>query len=353
MQDINSFDAFLGLVNEQLYWIPGESVRPKELLFRLTKIWFFLDQPSVIQYQSPIRPIIGTDIKEEPTDQLTPLSRWMVRFSNEVGKFMDTPASAAHLETFRSSPPYRIDDYIEPRGGWKTFNEFFCRRVKPGRRPIAAIGDQRIVTSPTDFEFKEAHHISAHSNVTTKGFTWPISQMLKGSPYRDRFQNGTWLHGFLNVNDYHRIHAPVGGRVLEARIIQGQNFMLVEAGSNNAAKCLYDTADETTEEDRMTLTIPNETGYQFCQSRGLIVLDTGAGLVAVLPVGMALVSSVILTAEVGAQLHKGEELGYFQFGGSDTVLIFDAQLDVQITMVRGQHYLMGSRIGQLNISSDA
>jgi phosphatidylserine decarboxylase len=68
---------------------------------------------------------------------------------------------------------------------------------------------------------------------------------------------------------------------------------------------------------------------------------------------MALVSSVILTAEVGAQLHKGEELGYFQFGGSDTVLIFDAQLDVQITMEQGQHYLMGSRIGQLNISSDA
>ncbi|KAL3483283.1 putative phosphatidylserine decarboxylase [Aspergillus germanicus] len=278
MQDIDSFDAFLGLVNEQLHWIPSESVRPKELLFRLTKIWLFLDQPSVIQHQSPIRPIIGMDTKEEPT-------------------FMDTPASAAHLETFRSSLLYRIDDYIEPRGGWKTFNEFFCRRVKPGRRPIAAIGDQRIVTSPTDFEFKEAHRISARST------------------------DGIWLHGFLNVNDCHRIHTPVGGRVLEARIIQGQNSM--------------------------------QTGYQFCQLRGLIVIDTGAGLVAVLPVGMALVSSVILTAEVGAQLHKGEELGYFQFGGSDTVLIFDAQLNVQITMERGQHYLMGSRIGQLNISNDA
>jgi hypothetical protein len=107
MQDIDSFDAFLGLVNEQLHWIPSKSVRPKELLFRLTKIWFFLDQPSVIQYQSPIRPIIGMDTKEEPTDQLTSLSRWMVRFSNEVGKFMDTPASAAHLEAFRSSPSYR------------------------------------------------------------------------------------------------------------------------------------------------------------------------------------------------------------------------------------------------------
>jgi phosphatidylserine decarboxylase len=143
------------------------------------------------------------------------------------------------------------------------------------------------------------------------------------------------LQGFLNVNDYHRVHAPVGGRVLEARIIRGQNFMQVEAGSNNASKGLYETTDGTTDEtteERTNLTIPNETGYQFCQSRGLIVINTGTGLVAVLPVVMALVSSVILTAEVGAQLHKGEELGYFQFGGSDTVLIFDAQLDVQITM---------------------
>ena len=56
---------------------------------------------------------------------------------------------------------------------------------------------------------------------------------------------------------------------------------------------------------------PNDTGYQFVQSRGPIVLETPMGLVAVLPVGMATVSSVAITAEVGVTLRKGEEMGIF------------------------------------------
>ncbi|KAL4865159.1 hypothetical protein BDV12DRAFT_188409 [Aspergillus spectabilis] len=337
MQDIETLGQYLAFASEQLHWIPTEAVRPKDLLHRLTTIWFVLDQPSVVDYQSQIRPIIGLD--QETVKGLTWLSNWMVRYSNEIGRHMDTPASAAALATFKTSLTYKIDDYIEPRGGWKTFNEFFCRQIKPGRRPIVAIGDNSVLTSPADFEYRELQLIAADSTVTTKGLTWPISQTLIDSPYKDRFANGLWLHGFLNVDDYHRVHTPVSGRVLEARIIKGQNYMHVEAAPNKARK------------GKRELTIPNETGYQFCQSRGLVIIDTGAGLVAVLPVGMALVSSVIMTAEVGAQLHKGEELGYFQFGGSDVVLILESRLNAEITMVRGQHYQMGSQIGRLNIST--
>lgn len=62
---------------------------------------------------------------------------------------------------------------------------------------------------------------------------------------------------------------------------------------------------------------PDNAGYQFTQARGLVVLDTPIGLVAVFPIGMAQVSSVIVPAEVGGTLRKGEEISYFQFGGSD------------------------------------
>ncbi|KAL4883573.1 phosphatidylserine decarboxylase-domain-containing protein [Aspergillus karnatakaensis] len=332
MQNIQSLEHFLTFLNEQLHWIPTEAIRPKDLLHRLTITWLIFDQPPIRKYQSPIRPIVGQH--QEP-DELTWLSTWMIRYSNAIGHFMDTPASASELTTFRSNPAYRMNDYIEPRSGWKTFNEFFSRHVKPGRRPIAAIGDNSVVTSPADFEFKEMHRITAASRVTTKGLSWPIAQMLVDSPYKDRFAGGVWLHGFLNVDDYHRVHAPVAGTVVEARVIQGQNYMQVEAHGPRG-------------EGGAELSIPNETGYQFCQSRGLVIIDTGGGLVAVLPVGMALVSSVILTAELGAQLHKGEELGYFQFGGSDVVLIFEGRLNTQITMLAGQHYKMGEHIGHLS-----
>jgi phosphatidylserine decarboxylase len=64
---------------------------------------------------------------------------------------------------------------------------------------------------------------------------------------------------------------------------------------------------------------------------------------------MAIVSSVVLTAEVGEELHKGEELGYFQFGGSDVVLLLEHRLGAEITMGGGKHYRMGSEIGRLSI----
>jgi phosphatidylserine decarboxylase precursor len=337
MRAIHSVDDYYNFINEQLFWIPSEAVRPKDLLFRLRTMWFVLDQPSIIGYQSPVRPSLGSERLIDTG--LTWLSAWMVRYSNEIGKFMDMPESAAALHTFRTSPLYHIDDYIEPRGGWRTFNEFFARHVKPGRRPLASIGDNSVVTSPADLQFKEAHRITPECTVVTKGLVWPLAQMFAGSPYKDRFANGVWLHGFLNVDDYHRVHTPLAGKVLEARIITGQNYMLVEADSAR-------DGDGVSE-----LCIPNETGYQFCQSRGLVILDTGAGLVAVLPVGMAIVSSVVLTAEVGAELHKGQELGYFQFGGSDVVLVFEERLGVEIHMERGRHYRMGREIGRVEVDS--
>ena len=90
---------------------------------------------------------------------------------------------------------------------------------------------------------------------------------------------------------------------------------------------------------------PDSPGYQFLQARGLIVLETTIGLVAVLPIGMAQVSSVVITAEVGKTLRKGEELSYFQFGGSDIVLVFEQQSNVSLTAQVGVHYKVGTRIG--------
>lgn len=94
-----------------------------------------------------------------------------------------------------------------------------------------------------------------------------------------------------------------------------------------------------------TFAIEDGTGYQFAQTRGLIVLDTAIGLVAVLPIGMAQVSSVVMTAEVGKTLRKGEEFAYFQFGGSDHIMLFEAACNVNITAQPNVHYNQGVCIG--------
>ena len=70
------------------------------------------------------------------------------------------------------------------------------------------------------------------------------------------------------------------------------------------------------------------------------------GLVAVLPIGMSLVSSVNLTPEIGAKLLKGDEFGFFMFGGSDIVMLFQSKR-VVIDAKVGTKYLQGQRIGEV------
>ena len=90
-------------------------------------------------------------------------------------------------------------------------------------------------------------------------------------------------------------------------------------------------------------------GYQFVQTRGLVVLDSAIGLVACMPVGMAQVSSVVITAEIGSTLRKGEEMGYFQFGGSDFVLVFEEASEVTIGHVPERHFLQGEAFANAKV----
>jgi phosphatidylserine decarboxylase len=330
MLDIKTTDDYLNFINDLLRWVPSENDTGQKVYNHLCKFNFVLDQQPVKKLQNPILPAH----KARP---LTPLSAWMVRYADAIGVFLDTPQSLTpeSLESFYKSPSYNMSDYILPRGGWKTFNEFFARNFKPGLRPVADIANSSVIVSPADSTFDGQWEIRTDSHVTVKNLHWTIGELLEGSPYKDRFVNGIFMHAFLGPNDYHRQHAPVGGTVREARVIPGQVYLQVIADQGSGGLKLVRHFDA-----------PDEAGYQFAQARGLIVLDTPIGLVAVLPIGMCQVSSVIVTAEVGVTVRKGEELSYFQFGGSDIILLFEAKSNVSLTAQVGTHYKVGTRIGQ-------
>jgi phosphatidylserine decarboxylase len=234
-----------------------------------------------------------------------------------------------------------MGDYLRPHGDWKTFNQFFARNYKPGYRPVAALCDQHVIVSPADATFAGQWEIRTDSQVTVKNLHWRIEELLEGSAYKDRFTNGMFMHSFLNTSDYHRQHAPVGGKVVEARVIPGQVYLEVQAVpiQNDPEGCCSLVG-------KRAFDAPDNAGYQFAQARGLVVLDTPIGLVAVLPIGMAQVSSVIITAEVGVTLRKGEELSYFQFGGSDIIVLFESASNVSFTAQPNVHYKQGAKIAQ-------
>jgi phosphatidylserine decarboxylase len=331
--DIRDLDDYLRYIDDLVTWAPRERGDSRRIHKNLMKYYFFLDREPVKGLQSPVRP-------GRPED-LTPLSAWIVAYAEALGAYLDTPESASRVDSFRTNPLFHWDEYMPPPSGYRTFNQFFARHVRPGMRPIASVADDSIVVAPADSSFvgwwQVGHGSDIHveeDRLSVKGIEWSIHQLLEGSAYADRFRGGIFTHAFLDTFDYHRWHAPVRGRVLEARVLQGQACLdvRVKAGIVDGKPV-------------RVLGVVDGTGYQFVQTRGLVVLDSPVGLVACLPMGMAQVSSVVITAEVGVTLRKGEELGYFQFGGSDFAMVFERASNVQLVARPGVHVRQGTWIG--------
>lgn len=336
-ENIKTLDDYYDWLEGLLHWVPVENTPGTAVYTAVTTFYFLLDQSPVKELQTPIIP---SKLKNNDVPPLSPLSQWMKRFIAAFGAWLDTPESLTEeaVKSYYESPRYNMEDYECPRCGWKTFNQFFARRKKPGHMPIAAINDDHVITSPADSTNDGQWEIYANSRVNIKGLEWSIEELLEGSKYKDDFAGGIWMHQFLNTTDYHRQHAPVGGKVLEARVLQGVVYLGVKAVP------IEGDPKGRTHIVRRQLEALDEAGYEFMQMRGLIVLQSKIGKVAVLPMGMAQVSSIVVTAEEGTTLRKGEEISYFQFGGSDIVMVFERASNVSITAQPGVHYNSGTRI---------
>lgn len=339
IRHIHNLSEYLKWLNDFLIWTPSEAMGRHifdQLFDRLREFYFFLDQPAVKELQYPVA-------HAGEARPLTELSQWMVDFVTALAGFFDTSESinAEAVKSFYTSPAFNMDEYMPPPSGYRTFNQFFARHTKPGMRPIAALSDPHVITCAADSTFLGWWQLNEQSKVTVKGVEWSVLDLLEASPDRDRFKGGIFAHGFLNVFDYHRVHVPVGGVVKESRIIHGRVYVDVTAvpAGQDEHGIRHDLKATP------ILAPRDDVGYQFTQTRGLIVLDTPIGLVAVLPIGMGLVSSIVMTAEVGRTLHKGEEFAYFQCGGSDHITLFEAAASVNITAQPNMHYNQGACIG--------
>ena len=335
-EDIKTLDDYFNWVNAQLTWVPVENNYGTLVYQHVCKFYFLLDQ-------SPVKELQNAVVPHDKMQPLTPLSAWMREYVNELGVWMDQPESITpeSEKTFFDCARYNMGEYIRPRGGWKSFNQMFARRTKPGYRPIADIADPTVLVSPADSTFDGQWEINSDSHVSIKGLDWKVEELLEGSPYANAFQGGQWTHSFLNTTDYHRQHAPIMGKIVEARVIQGTVYLQVTAEDIPG-----DTQGRKQVVMKRNFDAPDDAGYEFMQTRGLIVIDSPIGLVAVLPMGMAQVSSIVLTAEEGRTLHKGEEISYFQFGGSDIVTVYQQASNISFTAQPGVHYKVGTRIAK-------
>ena len=302
--DAPTLTAYYQFLDEMVTMIPTE----RNLLPKCLEFYYLIDQ-------SPQGKLQEDDLFQQ----------WTLKFIEDWGSFLDTTESAEGLETLYTNPIYQIDDYFRGPSGWLTFNQFFARQVRPGKRPIDELCNDSVIVSAADSVFHGQWDIDEDSQITVKGFEWSVHQLLDGSPFQDRFKGGIYMHSYLSAHDYHRFHVPVRGVVREVRKIPGRVIL-----------------DVIKKEDG-SLDMTDGDTYQLTQQRGLIIIESPLGLVAVLPIGMGQVSSVNLTVQVGATLAKGEEFGYFTFGGSDIIIMFEAN-KVKVTAQVGTHYNQGKEV---------
>lgn len=255
---------------------------------------------------------------------------WLVDFANAWGEFCSTTDSLTpeSKASFKNNKMYNWNLYSDNEASWDTFNTFFYRefngaapdtKISP-LRPITSPGDNNTITAPADCTFKANYSIDANGDVIDENFSktkvnlkhthsiGSVTELLDDSEYADAFKGGTFVHYFLGPFDYHRFHTPVSGYVLESKAITGKVYLNVEMKDKQ-----WDAPDGA------------ENGYEFKQSRGLIILETEElGKVAILPIGMCQVSGVLMNTDLeGTSVVKGQEFGKFQFGGSDIIMLFE------------------------------
>ncbi|PGH20112.1 hypothetical protein AJ80_03680 [Polytolypa hystricis UAMH7299] len=345
-EGIKTLDDYLRFCDDLLRWTPKVSSKGDELLDKLLIFYWVLDQPVIRGLQTPITPASSNV-------DLSWLSYWLVSYARGMGQFMNTPQSAASIYTFYLNSQYNKEASLweEPQAGWMSFNHWFarCWRDINEARPIDGESDDNIIVSTADSMYDGNWlindgivSIQGEEHFYLKGVKvdWPIKDLLRTTG--DEWKNGHFMHAFLSPTDYHRQHAPVSGKVIEARVIQNQVYLQVEKKKDENGLCADRAIARPRHEiDRRgelyKLDAPDEAGYQWCQTRGLIVIQTANyGKVAILPIGMAQVSSVVITTKVGNDVKKGDNISYFQFGGSDVVVVFEKRVNFRPDLSAGK-----------------
>lgn len=223
--------------------------------------------------------------------------------SIKQGRKYDDPDSVRQIEGFINFHGLDMSEVLLAPDQFKSFNEFFYRALKPDARPCCAPDNPGIITSPADCRMVVFESIDDATQIWIKGREFSIQRLL-GNAYPqdiDRYANGGSFGIFrLAPQDYHRFHIPVDGVLGSPITIDGEYYTV----NPMAIRSALDVYGENV--------------------RVLLPIDTELfGRVMVVCVGAMMVGSTIITRKEGERVSRAEELGYFKFGGSTVLLLFE------------------------------
>lgn len=234
----------------------------------------------------------------------------------------------------------KMENYIydpkAPHWGFKSWNDFFTREVKPGARPIDKPDDNKVVVAACDSTvYRVARDVKAQSEFWIKEQPYSLADMLCNE-YVDEFVGGDVWQAFLSPFNYHRWHSPVSGIIKKAYVKEGLYFSQATS-----------IGEDWTGQDQ------SEGYISQVQTRAIFFIeadDPRIGLVCVMPIGMVEISSCVINENIkmGARVEKGQEIGHFQFGGSTHCVIFRPGAIKEFTKTKNDEVLFGQTFAIAN-----
>ena len=222
--------------------------------------------------------------------------------SFKQGRKFDDPASASQIQGFIDFHQLDMSEVLLPVGQFKNFNEFFYRALKPDARPCSAPDNPRIIVSPADCRTVTFNQIDEATKIWVKGREFSVERLLGNAYPQDakRYKGGALGVFRLAPQDYHRFHVPVDGVMDTPKLIEGEYYTV----NPMAIRSALDVYGENI--------------------RVIVPIDSVAhGRVMVVCVGAMMVGSTVITRKPGERVARAEELGYFKFGGSTLLLLFE------------------------------
>lgn len=243
--------------------------------------------------------------------------------SSVYGNSMDRASSTKKIQPFVEE--FNIDMSIAQKQEFTSFNDFFTRKLTNTARPVDT--NSTIAVSPADGKILAYADIS-NSDFIIKGYRFDIFSFLNNATLAQKYLNGTLVIIRLAPFDYHRFHFPVSGNISANTRINGDYYSVNPIALRKMAKI-------------------------FCLNKRefSIISNPLFGDVVMAEVGATMAGSMVQTY-TGDLVKKGEEKGYFKFGGSTVVLLFEKNKiqidnDLLIHTLKGYETTIkvGERIG--------
>lgn len=243
------------------------------------------------------------------------LAQWSVFLESSESCYVlsDDPEHGWFGRDAQKAMPDFVEDFkcdpSKPYYGFTSWDDFFTRTFREGRRPVASPKDDSVIANACESApYRLARNVQLRDKFWIKEQPYSLLHMMDGDPLAGEFVGGTLYQAFLSALSYHRWHSPVSGTIVKTRLIDGSYYAAAPAMG-------FDPAS------------PNESQGYITQTaaRALVFIQADnpdIGLMAIMFVGMAEVSSNEVTVKKGQHVNKGDPLGMFHFGGSTHVLFF-------------------------------